>query len=180
MKLVVWLWNPWAKYTLTKHNLWFLAVDELVELHDWTDYLLHKKFAAHMSSFTFWKWNIVVAKPQEYMNKSWSAVQKIMSYYWIKSQDVLVVHDDLDLWDWVMKLKYGWSHWWHNWIRDIIAKLGEQKFWRLKLGIWRPSHPGMDIADFVLSRLSDQQQAFRWSAWHDIQWKFDEWLRNSW
>ena len=96
------------------------------------------------------KRQVIVLKPQTFMNKSGKSVQAVMQFYKIAPQDILVVHDDIDLEVGKIKLKYAGSHGGHNGIRDIVAQCGTEQFRRLKLGIGRPEDPRHDIVEYVL------------------------------
>jgi len=111
----------------------FLVVDELVQQYDGTDFLYNKKFDAQLSTGMIAKRQVLYAKPQTFMNKSGSTVSKLVNYYNIDLEDVLVIHDDIDHAFGKIKLKFRGSHGGHNGLRDIIARLDSQKYRRLKL-----------------------------------------------
>ena len=179
MKLIVWLWNPGTKYVYTRHNAGFLVVDELVERYGGTTWLEHTTFDAHVSSGIIQNRQVLYVKPQTYMNRSGSSVRKIARYYDISPYDILVLHDDIDRQPQTTKLKYSGSHGGHNGLRDIIDCLGTKQFWRARLWVGRPSHPKMDVADYVLGRFSDDDLSFWQSAWvTDSQDLVEQWLKN--
>lgn len=181
LKLIVWLGNPWSTYDKTRHNAGFLAVDHLISDLWGTDFLLSKKFNAEVSSGIINKRQVIYVKPQTYMNKSWWPVYAISSYYWVHIDDVLVIHDDIDRDSMTTKLKYGGSHGWHNWVRDIIGKFWSKDFWRLKLWVWRPSHPSYPIVDYVLWRMNEAELTF-WSSTlvrKELVEKVEQWLKNT-
>lgn len=182
MKLIVWLWNPWVHYQSTRHNLGWIVLDQIVEYFWWTDFLSHQKFWSHISSWLIGKRQVMYVKPQTYMNNSWSPVYKIRTYYNITLDNILVIHDDIDLEDHTIKLKYNGSHWWHNWVRDITRRLDSKAFWRLKLWVWRPSHPWHDISQYVLWSLGETELSYRrWSqTTKKIVNTIDERLKNTW
>ncbi len=127
-----------------------MIIDKLAEVYGWTDFLEQKKFAGDVSTGMVDKRQVIVLKPQTFMNKSGKSVQAVMQFYKIAPQDILVVHDDIDLEVGKIKLKYAGSHGGHNGIRDIVAQCGTEEFWRLKLGIGRPEDPRHDIVEYVL------------------------------
>ncbi len=177
MKLIIWLWNPGSQYTTTRHNVWFLVVDELISHFDGTDLLFNKKFNAQVSSGMIGKRQILYAKPQTFMNKSWSAVQSLINFYKLDKEDILIIHDDIDHMFWKIKLKYSGSHGGHNWIRDIIDRVWSQKFRRLKLWVGRPSNQKM-VTDYVLWQMKEDELAY-WSEHRkDIYEQVQQWLKN--
>ena len=154
-KIIVWLWNPGKEYENTKHNIGFKVVEWISEYAEWTKFLFDKKFNAEISIAKDGKYMMIFAKPQTYMNLSGEAVAKILSYYKVDPKNLLVIHDELDLPAWQVKLKWNWGHNWHNWLKSIDAKIGTNKYWRLKCGIWRPPEK-WQVVDYVLWKLPDE------------------------
>jgi peptidyl-tRNA hydrolase, PTH1 family len=177
MKLLVWLWNPWPEYAITRHNVWFLALDEIVHQYDGTDFLYNKKFKAELATGMIGKRQVLYAKPQTYMNKSWTSVQALANFYGIESEDILVIHDDIDHMFGKIKLKFRGSHGGHNGIRDIIDNIGGQKFRRLKLWVGRPSGT-MDVSAYVLGKMKDDEMKYRSDHMPDIFEQVEMWLKN--
>lgn len=129
MKLIVGLGNTGPAYQLTRHNIGFMVVDALVE-SSWKKSefsLIHKKGQT------------LLAKPQTQMNLSGRAVQHLMSYYKVESQNLLVIHDDIDLEFLQMKFQKGRGHGGHNGVRNIHELLGHSDYYRLRLGVGRRS-----------------------------------------
>ncbi len=159
-KLIVGLWNPWKEYLKTRHNIGFNIIDWIVDYSEWTKFMFNKKFNSDISIFRDWKYVIIFAKPQTYMNLSWEAVSKILSYYKIDFKNLLVIHDELDLQEWRIKLKRNWWNNWHNWLKSIDLKIWTNKYWKLKCGIWRPDEK-WQVVDYVLWKLpNDVLQKF--------------------
>lgn len=178
MKLLVGLWNPWETYRLTRHNAWFLAIDDIA-LQSWaTDFLYQKKFRADIAQGTIGKWHVMFAKPQTYMNKSGLSVASLLEYYDIHRDDMLVLQDDIDLPFGKLKLKYGWSAWGHNGIRDILRVFAHEKFWRYKIGVWRPQHPSHSVVDYVLWRFSPDERNWFDDRRKEIYEKIETRLKN--
>lgn len=180
MKLIVALGNPWAEYATTRHNLGFLVIDKLAEVYGWTDFLEQKKFAWDVATGMVDKRQVIVLKPQTFMNKSGKSVQAVMQFYKIAPQDILVVHDDIDLEVGKIKLKYAGSHGGHNGIRDIVAQCGTEQFRRLKLGIGRPEDPRHDIVEYVLWKLGKDELLYRDQHLKDVQERIWEYMKNTW
>ena len=154
-KVIVWLWNPGKEYENTRHNIWFKVVEWVSEYAEGTKFLFDKKFNAEISIAKDGKYMMIFAKPQTYMNLSGQAVAKILSYYKVDPKNLLVIHDELDLPEWQVKLKWNGGHNWHNWLKSIDAKIWTNKYWRLKCGIWRPPEK-WQVVDYVLWKLPDE------------------------
>lgn len=180
MKLFVGLGNPWSKYALTRHNLGFLMIDELACEFGWTDFLFQKKYDADVATWMFWKHQIIVAKPQTFMNRSGKSVIALQQFYKIASKDVLIFHDDIDIDSGQIKLKYNGWHWGHNGIRDIYKHAWDTGYWRMKLWVWRPPHPDMDVSDYVLWKLWDDEIRYRQNLPKKLIDKIELYIKNTW
>ena len=178
MKLIVWLWNPWNQYVRTRHNAGFLILDELVERHCWTQFLNQEKFGSLMATGMIGSTQCIFLKPMLYMNKSWWPVQKVMNYYKIPSEHVLVVHDDIDIPVSALKLKFNGSHGWHNGIRDIYARTWSDRFWKLKWWVGRPGWK-WEVIDYVLGKMSEDEYAELVADWKSIDQRVEQFLKNS-
>jgi PTH1 family peptidyl-tRNA hydrolase len=147
-KLLVGLGNPTSQYEGTRHNAGFWFLDGVAQ-----------EFRAHFSADTrFHGWTaqadvagakVLLLKPSTYMNRSGLAVASAARYFKIAPGEILVAHDELDLPPGVARLKRGGGHGGHNGLRDIIAALGGNDFYRLRLGI---GHPGerAEVVGYVL------------------------------
>lgn len=149
LKLVVGLGNPGQQYTNTRHNAGFWMVDGWAgELNStWT---YEKKFKAQVVKFNSKYGMTILLKPETYMNLSGDTVQAALDYFHIKKEEILVVHDELDLLPGQLRLKISGGHGGHNGLRDIIAKIGGGEFKRLRIGIGRPVGK-IAVANYVLS-----------------------------
>lgn len=167
MKLLVWLGNPWDKYKKTRHNIWFIMLDKICEYYKFTDFSFNSKYNGEISSWEILWEKIVAIKPQTYMNLSGDCVSKIMNFYKLSSLDVISVYDDIDMENAKVRIRQEWSAWWHNWVSDLIRKLWSDKFYRIKIWVWRSPHPNVTVADYVLSNFTEDQLS-------EIFLKFDE------
>lgn len=151
MKLIVWLWNPWDQYKNTRHNIWFTMLDEFVNSNNLGNFSYDNKYWGEtFTTVIDWK-KIVFLKPMEYMNRSWWAVSKLANFFKIEAKDILVIHDEIDLPVWTIKLKFGGWLAGHNWLKDIAQKLWTQDFWRIRIGVDRPAEwVQLSVADYVL------------------------------
>lgn len=155
MKLIVWLWNPGSEYEKTRHNIWFLFLNYLVEekklIWEWKE---EKKFKAEVFETNFIQEKIILLKPQTYMNLSWESVLKIMSFYKIDKKDLIVIFDDISLEFWKIRFRESGSAWGQNWVKNIILHLWED-FKRIK--IWIGQDKRYDLSDWVLSKFSIEE-----------------------
>ncbi len=152
LKLIVGLGNPGQRYEKTRHNAGFLFLDDLL-LGRGCSWQNESRFGGVMTKCQLGGVQVSLLKPQLFMNKSGGAVGKVARYYKILPEEILVVHDELDLEEGVVRIKKGGGHAGHNGLRDIIAHLGSKDFYRLRIGIGRPSVAG-DVADYVLAQPS--------------------------
>jgi len=150
IKLIVGLGNPGPEHLLTRHNAGFWFVDALADKNT-LRFRRESRFHAEVSRLTGPAVDCFLCKPASFMNRSGRAVQAITSYYKIVPEEMLVVHDEIDLPPGVIRLKRGGGHGGHNGLRDIIEVLGNNHFNRLRIGV---GHPGTSdqVADYVLDR----------------------------
>jgi PTH1 family peptidyl-tRNA hydrolase len=153
--LIVGLGNPGTKYEKTRHNIGFILLDSLLEDlgNSWiTDKKsLYSKYTENNCSFHF-------LKPQEYMNLSGKEVGRIVNLYKIPVSRILVVHDEIDLPFGKIKNKIGGGTAGHNGLSDIVDRIGDKGFHRLRFGVGKPLHPDFAVADYVLQRFFEEEQ----------------------
>lgn len=154
IKLVVGLGNPGRQYEDTRHNAGFLLLDYLVARHA-ARWSLNNQFQGEVANFSLSGNKALLLKPMTFMNRSGLSVGNVLRYYKIKPEEMLVVHDELDLPEGCVKMKRNGGHAGHNGLRDIIAHAGTRDFFRLRIGIGRPV-AGYNVADYVLSKPSAQ------------------------
>ena len=149
IRLIVGLGNPGREYETTRHNAGYWWVDELARLQN-LSFKSESKFHGLAARGQLHGHEMLLLKPQTFMNVSGRAVGALAQFYKIAPAEMLVVHDELDLPPGVARLKMGGGHGGHNGLKDIIAHLGSKDFWRLRLGI---GHPGerADVAGYVLN-----------------------------
>ena len=148
IRIVVGLGNPGEKYAATRHNVGFHWLDQLADtLH--ASFRVEAKFHGLCARATQDDTECWLLKPQTYMNASGLAVAAICRFYKIAPEQVLIVHDELDLEPGIVKLKSGGGAGGHNGLKSIIAQLSSQSFWRLRIGV---GHPGNKhaVVDYVL------------------------------
>ncbi|MGC2167388.1 MAG: aminoacyl-tRNA hydrolase [Gallionella sp.] len=149
IRLIVGLGNPGGEYEATRHNAGFWWADEFANSHK-LDFRSEAKFHGMMARGQLHGHEMILLKPQTYMNNSGRSVGALAQFYKIDPAAILVVHDELDLPPGVARLKIGGGHGGHNGLKDIIAQLGTRDFWRLRLGI---GHPGdrTEVSNYVLN-----------------------------
>ncbi len=152
IKLIVGLGNPGPKYEQTRHNAGFWLVDRLAEAYH-APLRSESRFQGEVSKAVIAANDCWLLKPTTYMNHSGRSVSALANYYRFAPENILVVHDELDLPVGTVRLKKGGGHGGHNGLRDIIAALGGNGFWRLRVGI---DHPGerSQVVNYVLDRPS--------------------------
>ena len=155
IKLIVGLGNPGRQYEKTRHNAGFLFLDALVQELGCT-WSNEARFQGLFAEGSFASGKVMLLKPNTFMNRSGQSVGKITRYYKLLPGEILVVHDELDFNPGVVRLKKDGGHAGHNGLKDIIAHLGSNEFYRLRIGIGRPAD-GKVVADFVLSSPSKQE-----------------------
>ncbi len=156
LKVIVGLGNPGAKYTETRHNAGFWFIDEVARKYS-AALRLDKKFHGEVAKASIEDKNIWLLKPDTFMNRSGLAVQSLLSFYRISAEQLLVIHDEIDLPPGTAKLKTGGGHGGHNGLRDIISQLVSKDFHRLRIGV---GHPGTkdQVIDYVLHNASRDER----------------------
>jgi PTH1 family peptidyl-tRNA hydrolase len=156
IKLIVGLGNPGAEYEATRHNAGFWLVDHLAR--DGQISLRHdSKFHGLSGRVKIAGQDIWLLQPQTYMNRSGLAVVALAQFYKILPDEILVVHDELDIAPGLVKLKQGGGNGGHNGLKDIQAHLSTPNFWRLRLGIGHPGNKN-EVANFVLKPPRKEEQ----------------------
>ena len=156
LRLIVGLGNPGAQYELTRHNAGFWFVDALADKFAGR-FAMESKFKGYAAKAQIDGQAVWLLKPETYMNRSGDAVRALKEFYKIALDEILVVHDELDLPPGTARLKKGGGHGGHNGLRSIIANCGGADFFRLRVGI---GHPGdrNQVSNFVLHKASQEEQ----------------------
>ncbi len=157
MKWIVGLGNPGKRYSQTRHNVGFDVLDLFAQSHGFDEY--RKKFSSLLAEkppATPGGDKVFLLKPQTYMNLSGGAVRAALEYFGGGPEDVLVVHDDLDLPLGRLRYRSGGASGGHRGVESILAALGTDCFSRLKIGIGR--EPGREAADYVLAPIAAEER----------------------
>ncbi len=146
MLLFVGLGNPGSDYARNRHNAGFIAVDRFAQRHGFSDW--KAKSSALIAKGRLAKQNVLLVKPQSFMNRSGLPVAEMAYFYKITAGDIFVFYDEIDLAVGKLRLKKGGGHGGHNGIRDLDRHLGVN-YWRVRIGVGRPpSH--INVKDWVL------------------------------
>ncbi len=153
IRLIIGLGNPGPEYETTRHNAGFWLADHIADDLK-ASFQLEKAFSAWVAKARVEGEVVVVAKPTTYMNRSGQAAGALLRFYKLAPEQVLVLHDELDLPPGSVKIKQGGGHAGHNGLRDIQAAFGSPAFWRLRIGIGHPRALGLNqqVAGYVLER----------------------------
>jgi PTH1 family peptidyl-tRNA hydrolase len=160
IRLIVGLGNPGPEYEQTRHNAGFWLVDNLANSLPATRLQRETRFQALVAKSALAGHEVWLLEPQTFMNRSGQSVGALARFYKIAPDEILVVHDELDLAPGVGKMKKGGSAGGHNGLKDITAALGTQDYWRLRLGIGHPRTLASQqaVADYVLHRPRKEEQ----------------------
>ena len=146
MKLIVGLGNPGAKYARNRHNIGFMALERMAEDHGFPAW--KGKHQGSVTEGRFGSARAVLLRPETFMNRSGDSVASAMRFYKLEPEDVIVLHDELDLAPGKVKYKFGGGHAGHNGLRSIHNHLGPE-YGRVRLGIGHPGHKDA-VAGYVL------------------------------
>jgi len=167
IQLIVGLGNPGAEYEPTRHNAGFWFVDELAQRYR-QSFRKEQRFQSEVARCRIDGVDCRLQKPLTFMNRSGQAVRALMQFFRIPLQQILVVHDELDLPPGVIKLKQGGGHGGHNGLRDLISHLGGKDFYRLRVGIGHPGHRDQ-VVDYVLKKPSQDDRRLIEDALYEAQ-----------
>ncbi len=155
--IVVFLGNPGPKFTGTRHNVGFMAADKCEKSTGAS--IRRARFKALTDTIRLGDANVLLMKPQTYMNLSGDAVGEAARFYKIPPERVLVISDDVSLPLAKLRVRTKGSAGGHNGLKSIISALGSEGFPRVKVGVGAPPHPDYDMADWVLSSFKNQDAA---------------------
>jgi len=158
LKIVIGLGNPGLKYEFTRHNIGFRIVDSLAQDIE-TEFKKVKSYYSLISRGMINNHKVMLVKPQTFMNLSGRAVSRLVSYYKIPLQDLLIVYDDLNLEFGQVRIRKKGSAGGHKGIESIMQYLHSEEIPRLRIGIGNPSvNFNFDSASYVLSNFNDDEE----------------------
>ncbi len=155
MHIIVGLGNPGKEYEATRHNIGFIFLDYLAERNSLS--FKGSKWQADVVKDRLWGESLLLVKPLAFMNRSGQSVGKIAKFYNVEPENIIVVHDDLDLPLGRIKVTINRGAGGHNGIRSIMDHLGSKGFPRVKVGIGRPERSEV-VSKFVLSRFASEEK----------------------
>ncbi|MES2615852.1 MAG: aminoacyl-tRNA hydrolase [Bdellovibrionota bacterium] len=153
--VIVGLGNPGKQYEDTRHNIGFMLIDEIAQEASASS-AFQSKFNSFLVKTTWHGRDVILAKPQTFMNLSGESVRQILSYFKLTEQNLIVVFDDLDQAHGAVKMRIGGGHGGHNGIRSILEHTSNDKFCRVKIGIGKPLHKSA-TANWVLHKFSSEE-----------------------
>ena len=157
MKLICGLGNPGEKYRITRHNIGFMICEILSRRHQIP--LDRKKFNGYFGTGMIASQKVALLKPTLYMNRSGKSVGAAFQFYKISGDDLIVIHDDLDLETGRIMVKQGGGTAGHKGLKSIVGMIGGD-FTRVRFGIARPESQHEDVSDYVLSHFEPTEMAF--------------------
>lgn len=152
MKFIVGLGNIGAKYDDTRHNAGFMALDAYAHSEDMGNWHEKKKFNAHIIQGG----GVFLIKPTTYMNLSGQSIAAAMAFYGVKPEDILIVHDDIDIDFGTIRIRQGGGSAGHNGIKSLPQSV-QEKAWRARIGVRNEHFAQTDTSDFVLKKFSTQE-----------------------
>ncbi len=161
MKMIVGLGTPGSEYEATKHNAGFLVVDELARRENVDRW--QSKMSALVAEYRAYGDKVLLVKPQTYMNLSGEAVGQLARWHKIEAEDIIVIHDEMDLPLGKLRLKNRGSSGGHRGNESILQHLGKADFIRVRVGIGRPPE-GWKVNNYVLSRFTAEEQ----EPWNEL------------
>ncbi len=154
--LVAGLGNPGQTYADTRHNAGFLVIDALADRHGIG--IQRQKFEVHFGRGRIGGIDVVLAKPQGFMNRSGLPLRRLADYFRISCRQVIIVHDDIDLAFERLKIKEKGGDGGHKGIRSVIDAFGDNQFARVRVGVGRPQFDG-DVVNHVLNQFDSDERA---------------------
>ena len=154
MKLFVGLGNPGKKYTNNRHNIGFMALNQIANDHSFSPW--KNKFQGQITDGKLGDEKVILLKPETFMNLSGQSVSETIKFYKIKIEDIIVFHDELDLAPAKLRVKISGGHAGHNGLRSIHQHIGAD-YHRVRMGIGHPGHKDR-VADYVLSDFAKNDQ----------------------
>lgn len=155
MKVIVGLGNPEKKYEYTYHNLGFLAADNVAAKLN-LEYKLKSSLKCAISQGVYEGQKFLLVKPTTYMNLSGECVQKVLSFYGISPEDLLVIYDDIDIEIGQIRFRPHGSSGTHNGMRNISLLIGTNEFRRVRIGS-KPRNSNIPLIDYVLSKINQSE-----------------------
>lgn len=175
MYLIVGLGNPGDKYTFTRHNAGFLAIDYISQKHNIE--IKKLKHKAMIGEGIISGKKVVLAKPQTFMNLSGESIRELVSWYKVEQKNIIVIYDDVSMPVGSLRIREKGSAGGHNGIKSIILNLNSDEFPRFKLGInEKPSE--YNLADYVLGKFTSTEQKVMFDTFEKVNLAVEEFITN--
>ncbi|MEK7181628.1 MAG: aminoacyl-tRNA hydrolase [Patescibacteria group bacterium] len=182
MKIIIALGNPGKEYENTRHNAGFLAGDFLQTTFTFEPFQENKKMFSLISEGKIGNEKVFIAKPTTFMNESGKTALALMQFYKLSPQDILLLHDELDIAPGAYKVATSSRAAGHNGVQDIFDTLGTQDITRIRLGIGHPTEVlGVCIPhhDYVLQKFSKEESEKLTSLFPQVQKEVEQWILNT-
>ena len=154
MFLIIGLGNPESDYAKTRHNMGFDVINVLAEKYDIK--VNKSKFKALYGTGTMNGENVVLVKPQTFMNLSGEAVKEFVNYYKVENKDILIIYDDIDTAPGKIRIRKSGGPGTHNGMKSVVACLNTEEFTRVRVGIGAPEFKG-DLINYVIGHVPEEQ-----------------------
>lgn len=177
MRLIIGLGNPGKQYETTRHNVGFAFLEKFRKELNFPAFRWEKKFAAEISKGCWLEKELLLAKPQTFMNQSGRASQKIMSFYKLTPADIFIVHDELDLPLGTFRVSPDSRSAGHKGVQDVMDTLGTQKIKRIRIGIGNEKTPKEE--SFVLERFTQEEKKKLKEVFPQVLEKIKDWVLKS-
>lgn len=165
MKLIVGLGNPGEEYSKTRHNIGFMAIDKLAQKYNAT-FQLETKFKGMVANTNIDGKKVLLLKPMTYMNLSGESIIKVVNFYKIAIEDIIIISDDLDSHLGRVRIRDHGSAGGHNGLKSIVNHLKTEDYKRIKVGIDR--HPQIPVIDWVLKKFTNDELASLESSFDNV------------
>jgi len=155
MKLIACLGNPGKKYQKTRHNVGFMAGEKIAD--EFSISVKQKNFSALFGKGKINNEDTAIIFPQTFMNNSGESIAQAMNFFKLSPEDLIVIHDEIELPFGDIRKKLAGGHKGHNGLRSIIAKIQSPDFHRIRIGVGRPENSNIPVADYVLSNFEKDE-----------------------
>ena len=155
MKIISFLGNPGRKYKKNRHNAGFIIGEKFAD--EFNIKVRLKQFHSHFGRGSVDGCEVILLFPQTYMNKSGLAVREVVQYYNETPENLIIIHDEIELPYGDIRAKTGGGHKGHNGLRSIIQNINSAEFTRIRIGVGRPENRDVEVADYLLSNFSKEE-----------------------
>lgn len=150
MYLVIGLGNPEAEYSKTRHNMGFNTINKIAQQYNIE--INKNKFQGLYESAVIEGKKVILVKPQTYMNLSGESIKEAMAFYKIKSENIIVIYDDIDIEPGIIKIRKKGGPGGHNGMKSVISEIDTQNFPRIRIGIGKPENKGQ-LIEYVIGKM---------------------------